>query len=92
MAELPGVGTGLRCPSRRGCDCYARRAVSLGKLTEKTAGGYRIEDFVDDDTGGESKNASRDGFCTTTVQHHGERLEVREPAAVYRLFVAARLA
>ena len=51
--------------------------------------GYRLEDFVDDEIGGETQsedqNASRDGFCTTTVQRHEERAEVREPAVVYRL-------
>jgi hypothetical protein len=51
--------------------------------------GYRLEDFVDDEIGDETQsedqNASRDGFCTTTVQRHEERAEVREPAAVYRL-------
>ncbi len=51
--------------------------------------GYRLEDFVDDDIGGETdsldQNASRDGFCTTTVQRDFERGEVREPRAVYRL-------
>jgi hypothetical protein len=50
--------------------------------------GYRLEDFVDDDIG-ESENtdpnASRDGFCTTTVQRREERAEVREPAAVYHI-------
>jgi hypothetical protein len=51
--------------------------------------GYRIEDFVDDDIGGEPEEASRcpsrEGFCTTTVQRDFERAEVRDPAAVYRL-------
>jgi hypothetical protein len=51
--------------------------------------GYRLEDFVDDDVGGATdsvdQNASRDGFCTTTVQRDFERAEVREDAAVYRL-------
>jgi hypothetical protein len=51
--------------------------------------GYRRQDFVDDDIGGEieteEQNASRDGFCTTTVQRHEERAEVREPAAIYRV-------
>jgi hypothetical protein len=51
--------------------------------------GYRLEDFVDDDMGGETRsvdeNASREGFCTTTVERDFERAEVREPAAVYRL-------
>jgi hypothetical protein len=51
--------------------------------------GYRLEDFVDDDIGGETAhadpNASRDGFCTTTVQRRDERSEVREPAAIYRV-------
>ena len=51
--------------------------------------GYRLEDFVDDDVGGDADDAdaspSREGFCTTTVQRDWERAEVREPAAVYRL-------
>ena len=42
--------------------------------------GYRLEDFVDDD-----ENPSAEGFCTTSVQHHWERSEVRETAAVYQL-------
>ena len=51
--------------------------------------GYRLEDFVDDDVGGDADDAvsspSREGFCTTRVQRDSERAEVREPAAVYRL-------
>jgi hypothetical protein len=51
--------------------------------------GYRLEDFVDDDIGGETQsvdpNASREGFCTTVVQSDFERAEVREPAVVYCL-------
>src|SRR5688572_1742152 len=51
--------------------------------------GYRLEDFLDDDMGGETdnvdENASREGFCTTLVQNDFERAEVREPGAVYRL-------
>jgi hypothetical protein len=47
--------------------------------------GYRLEDFVDDDIGGDDTDSSREGFCTTTVQREWERAEVREPAAVYRL-------
>jgi len=31
-------------------------------------GGYRIEDFIDDDIGAEDTNPSREGFCTATVQ------------------------
>jgi hypothetical protein len=45
------------------------------------------EDFLDDDIGGADRddtNASRDGFCTTTVQRE-ERDERRETAPVYRL-------
>ncbi|RPI62101.1 MAG: HNH endonuclease [Lysobacterales bacterium] len=52
-------------------------------------GGYRLEDFVDDDVGGEPDealdDASREGFCTAPVQREWERAEVREPAAVYYL-------
>ena len=49
-------------------------------------GGYRLEDFVDDDIGGEADSEpSAEGFCTTPVQREWERAEVREPAAVYRL-------
>ena len=49
--------------------------------------GYRLEDFVDDDMAAATRdaNASREGFCTTTVQRDFERAEVRETAAVYRL-------
>jgi hypothetical protein len=46
--------------------------------------GYRLEDFVDDDIGGD-EDASRDGFCTTAVQRDFERAEVRENHAIYRL-------
>jgi hypothetical protein len=53
--------------------------------------GYRLEDFVDDDIGGD-EDASREGFCTTTVQRDFERAEVREPAAVYRLQRSSRMA
>ena len=50
--------------------------------------GYRLEDFVDDDVGDadDAKNPSREGFCTTPVQREWERTEVRETAAVYRLW------
>ena len=51
--------------------------------------GYRVEDFVDEDMGGDTEsldqNTSREGLCTMTVQRHEERAEVREPAAVYRI-------
>ena len=51
--------------------------------------GYRVEDFVDDDIGGESNDAdqgpSREGLCTTTVQRDFERDGIGETAAVYRL-------
>jgi hypothetical protein len=40
--------------------------------------GYRLGDFVDDDSGGDAYDPSREGFGVT-------RDEVREPAAVYRL-------
>ena len=68
-------------------------------------GGYRLEDFVDDDIGagggyadasreafcGSGENASREGSCTTTVQQAPtDANEVREPAAVYRLARAGR--
>ena len=48
--------------------------------------GYRLEDFVDDGCTADADavgDASREGFCTTTVHTHGN--EVREPAAVYRV-------
>jgi hypothetical protein len=54
--------------------------------------GYRLEDFVDDGIGGSDvggADASRDAFCTTTVQRDFERGEVRETAPVYRLRRAA---
>jgi hypothetical protein len=47
--------------------------------------GYRLEDFVDDDSGGEHESPSAEGFGTTAVRPDGERAEVRETAAVYRL-------
>ena len=47
--------------------------------------GYRLEDFVDDDIGGDAADPPRGGFCTATVQREWERAEVREPAAVYHL-------
>jgi hypothetical protein len=54
--------------------------------------GYRLEDFVDDGAAEDADpNASRDGFCTTTVQREWERNEVRESAAVYRLQRSASL-
>jgi hypothetical protein len=46
--------------------------------------GYRLEDFVDDDIGGE-EDPPRGGFCTTAVRREREHTEVREPAAIYRL-------
>jgi hypothetical protein len=52
--------------------------------------GYRREDFVDADVGGDaSGEPSAEGFCTTAVQHDEELFEVREPAAIYRLHAAA---
>jgi hypothetical protein len=48
-------------------------------------GGYRLEDFVDDDIGDVDENPSREGFCTTAVQRDFERSEVRETAAIYHL-------
>jgi hypothetical protein len=50
--------------------------------------GYRLEDFIDDDIGGDTDGAgepSREGFRATRVQPGWQRAEVREPAAVYRL-------
>ncbi|HJR70316.1 MAG TPA: DUF222 domain-containing protein [Gammaproteobacteria bacterium] len=56
-------------------------------------GGYRLEDFTDDDcmadtdaegdTADTAEDASRDAFCTRTVQQPAS--EVREPGAVYRI-------
>jgi hypothetical protein len=52
--------------------------------------GYRLEDFVDDDVGGEaSGNPSREGFREGAVF---ERDEVREPRAVYWLHAASAVA
>jgi hypothetical protein len=45
--------------------------------------GYRLEDFVDDDSS--DVNPSREGSGATRVHADRERGEVREPAAVYRL-------
>jgi hypothetical protein len=45
--------------------------------------GYRLEDFVDDDIC--DADASRDGFCATSLHGDCERGEVREMRAVYRL-------
>jgi len=60
--------------------------------------GYRLEDFVDDDIGGDvdPEGPSQEGFCTTRVQRpsaEGYRQvdtdrvgdEVRESAVVYRI-------
>jgi len=48
--------------------------------------GYRLEDFVDDDIGGEGDaDPSREGVYTASWQTDVERAEVRETAAVYRL-------
>jgi hypothetical protein len=46
--------------------------------------GYRIEELVDDDVGGDevgAAHASRDGFCTTVVHGELERTEAREAAS-----------
>ena len=52
--------------------------------------GYRREDFVDDSICGDADGEpSAEGFCTTRVQSDLERLEVRETAAVYRLWQSA---
>jgi hypothetical protein len=49
--------------------------------------GYRLEDFVDDDVGGEATgDPSREGFGAAPAF---ERTEVREPRAVYRLHAAS---
>jgi hypothetical protein len=49
--------------------------------------GYRLEDFMDDDIGGETDEAlgrpPRGGFCTARAQPPST--QVREPAAVYRI-------
>ena len=60
-------------------------------------GGYRLEDFVDDDVGAEADgecDPSREGFCTERVQTPSAEFyaqpdrgwpnhEVREPATIY---------
>jgi hypothetical protein len=46
--------------------------------------GYRLEDFVDDDVGGD-ENPPRGGFCTATVQSEWQHAEVRETAPLYGL-------
>jgi hypothetical protein len=52
--------------------------------------GYRLEDFVDDEVGGEAPgNPSREGFREGAVL---ERDGVREPRAVYRVHAASALA
>ena len=67
-------------------------ATPMGTLRFVTADGrtiprhgYRYEDFVDDDIGGDAHNTAAEGFCTTTGQRDFERDEVRETAAIYRL-------
>jgi hypothetical protein len=48
--------------------------------------GYRLEDFVDDDIGGDTDGAgepSREGFFTAWVEPDAARAEVRETRAVY---------
>jgi hypothetical protein len=51
--------------------------------------GYRLEDFVDDDVGGDADGAdggpSREGFCAAQVQRDFACAEVREPTTVYHL-------
>jgi hypothetical protein len=52
--------------------------------------GYRLEDFVDDDSGADGigggiENPPRGGFGTADVQRTWGRSEVREAAAVYRI-------
>jgi hypothetical protein len=39
--------------------------------------GYRLDDFVDDDTGG-SDDAPREGFCTAAVQRASEGSEAAQ--------------
>ena len=63
-------------------------------------GGYRPEDFVDDDIGGQDASrdaccdtgadASRDAFCTTAAQQPAD--QIREPSAIYRIGVARAVA
>lgn len=49
--------------------------------------GNRLEDFVDDDVGGEATgDPSREGARTAAFS---DRAEVREPRAVYRLHAAS---
>jgi hypothetical protein len=47
--------------------------------------GYRRADFVDDGAGRADEHPSAEGFCASAVPDEVERMEVREPAAVYRL-------
>jgi hypothetical protein len=51
--------------------------------------GYRLEDFVDDDIGGDAEveldGTSREGFGTAPVQQPWQCNEIRETAAIYRL-------
>jgi len=54
--------------------------------------GYRYEDFVDDDIGGDDENPSAEGFCTAAAQRDAERAEIRETRAVYRLRRTANVA
>jgi hypothetical protein len=76
-----------------GCSIVREADDTLGFITADgrtiPRHGYRLEDFVDDDVGGEADDAldhpSREGFCTTRVPGACDRAEVREPAAVYRL-------
>ena len=76
---------------REGDDCL-RFVTAEGRTIPRH--GYRREDFVDDDTGGDAEDAnenpSAEGFCTTTVQEGGERAEVRENRAIYRLEMRTR--
>ena len=60
-----------------------RFVTAVGRSVPR--GGYRIEDFLDDDVDAGGAQPSREGFCTVAVQCEWERSEVRETAAVYRL-------
>ncbi|HUQ53408.1 MAG TPA: DUF222 domain-containing protein, partial [Gammaproteobacteria bacterium] len=73
----------------RNADGALRFVTADGRTIPRN--GYRVEDFVDDDVGGETVDALRDaprgGFCTMAAESRPLD-EVREPAAVYRLDAA----
>jgi hypothetical protein len=72
---------------RREADGTLRFVTADGRTIPRH--GYRLEDFVDDDVGGDAPSGpSREVRYAATAAHDEQRLEVSEPHAVYRLRAA----